>query len=148
MASGSQNHCHLEHPASLRPPPNPVHVSSHTPSPAHSFPSPLQWPWQPCPASLLPPTQQALATRIPSSPSLLPEDKGLGRLQTRYPLHSSAPGLGCPTRKYGAVSEGYNTAVECGPVLSSLGELPSFPHPQSLTGHCQGAGREPGGSSL
>lgn len=38
-----------------------------------------------------------LATRMPSVPRLLPRGQRPRSLQARSPLHSSAPGLGCPT---------------------------------------------------
>lgn len=131
------SHCHLEHPAALRPPPNPsLCLPTHPPQPPLSVPF---GPWQHCPASLLPP-QQALATRTPSSPRLLPRQRACS-LQARHPPHSAALASAVPRVNLRAVSEGHNTAVVCSPVLGGL-ESSSFPTPHPELG----TAREPAGS--
>lgn len=87
------NHCHLERPASLRPPPNPVPVSpTHPPQPGLSVPF----------RALATPPSQPPATSAgtghgdtikPQAPS---EAKGL-LTADQEPSPLSGPGLSCPT---------------------------------------------------
>lgn len=82
---------------------------SQAPTTSHpcAFPHTLPNPFSPSPSSgpgntpcQSPATSSAgLATRMPSIPRLLPRGQRAWSLQARNPLHSSVPGMGCPTCK-------------------------------------------------